>query len=411
MLTGFTKVSQNERRRKIMFSASVKTDIRTWYQKKDGTSEIFMQVIIDSKKKMMGLGIYWPIAKFDRPSGLCLKLHSKDTLWSDYNIIIREAISRANDIFTFYRLAGRPLTLADFEREYGTYFNKSSFVEYFQHKLDDRLKRGLISAITYRNQKYSLGILRKFSPQLSFNQLEVSLIQELDAWMTRKLKLTDPNTRFGRHKDFRCYINLAIKDGYSRENPYKQFKIPKGQGKWFALTKEQYQVLHNYYLLPDLNEFHKRTLRRFLFACHTGLRISDLMRIEADWLVGDTLVFQPKKTERFGKLLRLPLTRFALQLFEEELEASAGAMFRKPTEQKSNETLKSIAKVTELNIRLHHHMARETFATLYLEFGGRLEVLKEYLAHSDIKTTMKYVHISQRRKREEMERMNQLGAL
>lgn len=405
----FTIVSQKTYGRRIMFSASIKADIRTWYVKKDGTTEIYLQVIIDRKKKVIGLGLFWPVNKFDRDAGLCMKSSPKDNTWSDYNLIIREAIARANDIVTFHRLAGRELTIQEFEREYGLYFNRTSFVEYFQHKLEERLRKGVIKEITYRNQKYSLGILRKFSPELSFSQLTPALLKDLDLYMINKLKLKDPNTRFGRHKDYRCYLNLAIKDGYTKSHPYKEFKIPKAQGKWFPLSKQQYEVLHEYYSFPGINAFHKRTLRRFLFACHTGLRISDLMRCQYDWLINDTLVFLPQKTEKFGKLLRLPLTKYALQLFEEEHTISGNAMFRDPTPQKSNETLKSISKVTNLNIRLHHHMARETFATLYLEFGGRLEVLKEYLAHSDIKTTMKYVHISQQRKRDEIARMDQLG--
>lgn len=338
-----------------------------------------------------------------------MKLHPKDVSFGDYNMIIREAMARANDILTFYRLAGRAITIKDFDREYGSYYNKASFVDYYQHKLEERLSKGLILHSTYRSQKYSLSVLRKIAPELNFSQLNAQFIQELDIMMSKKLKITDVNSRHGRHKDFRCYINLAIKDGCAKENPYKEVKIPTAPGKWYALTKEQYEVLHAYYLSPEINPFHKHPLRRFLFGCHTGLRISDLMKIEEEWLVGDTLVFEPQKTKRYGKLLRLPLTKFAQELFHTEYEEYGDKMFRRPTEQKSNEALKAIAKVTGLNIRLHHHMARETFATLYLEFGGRLEVLKEYLAHSDIKTTMRYVHISQQRKREEITRMDNLG--
>ncbi|MGI4733723.1 MAG: tyrosine-type recombinase/integrase [Janthinobacterium lividum] len=43
--------------------------------------------------------------------------------------------------------------------------------------------------------------------------------------------------------------------------------------------------------------------------------------------------------------------------------------------------------------RLHNHGGRESFATLYLENGGSLEVLQEYLCHSFTETTMKYVHV------------------
>jgi len=407
MNTRFTIVSQKPRA--VMFKASVKSDIRTWYVKKDGTSEIFIQAIINREKKMIGLGIYWPIDKFDRSTGLCLKQNNKDGLWSDYNMIIREALSRANDIMVFYRMAGKALTVSDFEREYSTYYNKADLIEFFQMKLEDRLNKGVIMKTTYRTQKYSLSVLRKYAPKISFSSLSGGWLREFDAWMRKKLRITDANTRSGRHKDVRTYINLAIKENLTDFNPYSEFTVDKVKGKWYPLSLEQYQRLHDYYLQPEINPFHKRTLRRFLFACHTGLRISDLMSCQFDWLIYDTIVFTPRKTRKLSKELRLPLTDFALQLFHEEHKASGNnALFRFPTEQKSNETLKSIAKVTGIDCRLHHHMARETFATLYLEFGGQLEVLQEFLGHSDIKTTMRYVHVNQTRKRSEANRLNNL---
>ena len=42
------------------------------------------------------------------------------------------------------------------------------------------------------------------------------------------------------------------------------------------------------------------------------------------------------------------------------------------------------------------HDARNTYATLYLEQGGRPEVLKKLLGHSDIKQTMRYVKITEK---------------
>jgi site-specific recombinase XerD len=403
----FTNPSQKYRA--VMFRASVKVDIRTWYVKKDGTSEIFLQTTINGEKKMIGLGIYWPLDKFDRNAGICMRLNNKDILFSDYNMIIRDALSRANDIMVYHRMAGRALTVADFEREYLTYFNKADLIEFFSARLEQRLKKGVIGQVTYRNQKYSLNILRKYAVTLPFSELSSGWLQEFDAFMRKKLKLTDANTRFGRHKDLRTYINLAIKENITDKNPYSEFTIPKVKGKWYPLSLQQYQKLHDYYFDADISPFHHRTLRRFLFACHTGLRISDLMSCQFDWLVHDTIVFMPKKTRKQSKDLRLPLTDFALQLFHEEHRASGNnALFRFPTEQKSNETLKSIAKVTGIDCRLHHHMARETFATLYLEFGGQLEVLQEFLGHSDIKTTMRYVHVNQNRKRSEANRLNNL---
>lgn len=76
----------------IMIKASAKAEIRSWFVKKDGTAEIFLRVIISSKKKAIGLGIYWPVEKFDKATGMCIKKNNHDTVWSDYNMLIRGAL-------------------------------------------------------------------------------------------------------------------------------------------------------------------------------------------------------------------------------------------------------------------------------------------------------------------------------
>lgn len=49
------------------------------------------------------------------------------------------------------------------------------------------------------------------------------------------------------------------------------------------------------------------------------------------------------------------------------------------------------------------HVARHTFATQFLIEGGKLETLRDLLGHSKIETTMRYVHIVDRAKRDQMQ--------
>ena len=52
------------------------------------------------------------------------------------------------------------------------------------------------------------------------------------------------------------------------------------------------------------------------------------------------------------------------------------------------------------------HTARHTFATQYLEHGGRVEILQKILGHSTISQTMEYVHLIDASVRKSMELMN-----
>jgi integrase len=58
------------------------------------------------------------------------------------------------------------------------------------------------------------------------------------------------------------------------------------------------------------------------------------------------------------------------------------------------------AKITDFRF----HDLRHTFATTFLQRGGKLENLRAILGHSDITTTMKYAHVVDEAKRQDMEK-------
>lgn len=55
------------------------------------------------------------------------------------------------------------------------------------------------------------------------------------------------------------------------------------------------------------------------------------------------------------------------------------------------------ATKASLQKRVTVHTLRHTFATLYLDSGGRIEDLQQILGHSDLKTTMLYLHFTNER--------------
>lgn len=114
------------------------------------------------------------------------------------------------------------------------------------------------------------------------------------------------------------------------------------------------------------------------------------------------LVFLVHKGRRKGKLVKSPLGKRALSLIQDALserDGEAGNIFSDVSGQKSNEAVEAIRQELGVKSRLHNHVGHESFATLYLENGGSLEMLKDYLTHSFVETTMKYVHVSDARKR------------
>jgi integrase len=136
------------------------------------------------------------------------------------------------------------------------------------------------------------------------------------------------------------------------------------------------------------------------------MRHGDVRRMRMDWLDGDFIDFVPYKTRKHGTRVRVPASNYALNLIAEEMaEVGKEPMFCTAAEQTQNMIIREIGKTLHLKVNLCFQIGRETFATLYMENDGKLEVLASYLGHTSTKMSEKYVKIRDGRKKQEMERI------
>ena len=386
-------------------ACSARIRVRASYVRADGTSQVYLQVIIARQVKWVPLDLYWPANFFDPDSGLALPRRRGDKQVADVNLQAGQELARATNIFVEWRLRGQDVTLADFLKEFNSQLNRGNFCDYFQQKLAERHRSEEIGELSYAAQRATLRKLREFCPDLPFANLKaMGFAKKFDLWLEKK-KQCSPNTRWSRHKDVKTYLRLAQKDNIRFDSPYEDFKVRKVAGRWRAAQPREIELLNTYYHTLAPGSTPRRYLRRWLFGVATGLRLSDQRRAHRDWLVDDLLIFLMHKGRRKGKLVKLPLGQRARGLIQDALregDGEQGTLFSGATGQKSNEAMEAIRQELGIKSKLHNHVGRESFATLYLENGGSLEVLKEYLAHSFIETTMKYVHVSDARKRRDL---------
>ena len=71
--------------------------------------------------------------------------------------------------------------------------------------------------------------------------------------------------------------------------------------------------------------------------------------------------------------------------------------------QNTNAYLKEIATLCGIEKNLTFHIARHTFATVFLELGISMESVKAMLGHSDISTTQIYGKITDKKLMTEMD--------
>jgi len=118
----------------------------------------------------------------------------------------------------------------------------------------------------------------------------------------------------------------------------------------------------------------------------------------------------PKKTERYGtKIESVPLNDIARMLLDDEIESSpSGKVFNRYTDQGSNKILKRIASKLNLDINLHHHVARFTFGSLMDQAGANHTALMKFMGLRKRATLEKYIKTDKKVMNKDLNKMNEL---
>lgn len=354
------------------YSAKIKIDSNR--PKKDKTSKIFLQVIINRKVAVIDLQISWPSEKF-HPVDYCKPRQRGDEDVQEYNVIIRNALSKANSIHKKALLRDLTLTRESFLRDYRSNINRSDFLKYIVDRSRWRLNKKIISDQTYKLEGTVINHLKMFAwgidPQnkekeapadisliqsaLPFNEFNNQFGKDFDTYLKRKG--CNKYTRWGYHKVVDTYLNMASDpkglDKLVFDDPYEKFKNKQGETTRGPLEVHQLQTLIDLYLkwrdnpLPQITwreikamkqkgtykpgekNFDDRdgltgrevvALRKFLFSCNSALRASDMQNLDTDLFKNGEMSITPMKTEEHGtKIKSVPLSDIARMLLTDEI--------------------------------------------------------------------------------------------
>lgn len=150
-----------------------------------------------------------------------------------------------------------------------------------------------------------------------------------------------------------------------------------------------------------------RTRNIYLFACFTGLRISDLLTLRWDNIERDgdrlTLRIRQHKTQQ---PITIPLSTAARQFLP---PPTGDLVFADHiTEQAMNNQLKRWARSAGINKRLTLHTARHTFATLLLSQGVDIYTTSKLLGHSNVSVTQIYAKVVDKQKEAAIDTLDNL---
>ncbi|RCW29688.1 site-specific integrase [Marinilabilia salmonicolor] len=321
-----------------------------------------------------------------------------------------------NDIQNFeYSLInnGRKFTktvLEDFINNKNTPFDFITFLE-TEAENDEHMAYG-----TRKEWNYTINMFKEFCGEnrCEFSDFNYEKVVAFDKML--RAKALKQNTIHKHHKNLLRFINIAIKRKYikSEDNPYNDFSSKKVPGTRENISLEEVQRIEELEF-PEVG-FEQISYVRdlFIFSAYTGIRYSDLMALKEKNIEsseeGYTIRFKQAKVE-YAKTTDVVLPLYLMfegkpQKILKKLLAKRDGTSRiiKPiANQVVNRHLKAIAVMAKTRKAISFHVARHTFGTLLADITANPYLIMELMGHSDIKTSMIYIHQSELRLKKQLQ--------
>ncbi len=410
--------------------ANPKLILRRDRQHNDGKCPIILQLYIKRIKVAITLSNMEIDPKdWDEAKQQVKKSHPD---YKDRNLELQSNIGKAIEILKEYRLAGSTITPAAFKREFRSNATRQDFIAYMRAKIENEYQRHIISPATKVIHLNSAAKLEAYAGRVMFADISREWIENFDAWHAKLQERKGNEGLRAREKVFktvRKYLKMAEGDGKKFKDPFNGLVWPRSKSRPVFLTQDELMHLLHCFRYPDfierecirkakerklsdhhtsqyleyaINRIHN-TLRCFLWQCLTGMRYDDARTIKHRDIETDGkhryLVFVPKKTENTsGVEVRMLITDVIAEL----IQGRVGAILDTPPNAKYNLRLKEMADVLGISKHLTTHVGRHTFATVSLERGMSVEVLMELMGLTKLDTLMVYVHLTSKRRDEEM---------
>lgn len=200
---------------------------------------------------------------------------------------------------------------------------------------------------------------------------------------------------------FSTCMNNAVKAGILRENPVNKLdpreRLQRKEGRKEYLTIEEVKLLMN-------TDCYRPVVKQaFLFACFTGLRLSDIYALTPRHIVtapdGYTqyISIEMKKTER---PVTIPLSQEAWRWLPEAKGDDVPFFDLPTTATVIGRALRMWAETAGIRKHLSFHVSRHTFGTMMLTLGADIYTTSKLMGHTNIKTTEIYAKIVDKKKEE-----------
>lgn len=376
----------------------------------NGYAPVYFSITINTQRTRIALGVTVPVDKWEASS---CTLFGKTREIQDLNALIVHQHTKAHSILVAMHVNESPKTIYEFHTRFSSKVERVDFIKFMEEESEQRYFENEISEGTLKQCRVVVTKLRKFT-----NNRVITFVDITPEFLTnyRRFALKEIYTKKGKDncptaintvnnsfKRISTYVKIAIRKGLTKEDPFTRFKIQAVETQRTYLSKDEFSILLRMYRNGQLKENTtlQGVLKNFLLMCATGMRISDLKIFNKSMIGDDFITYIPYKTRSKNKMAKIPLNKISREIINDTQEYS---LFYRISEQKMNDALKKIAYYAGIDKHISNHIARHTFGTIFLQNGGKVEVLQQLLVHSSIHTTMKYAHIVETEKKDQVEK-------
>ncbi|MGJ3236401.1 tyrosine-type recombinase/integrase [Marivirga sp.] len=268
------------------------------------------------------------------------------------------------------------------------------FKEFADRALQKEGKRVAYKTWLYNRER--LNAIHKLFPELKLTEINVQLLQEIKSIF--EIKGLKKSTLNRTYAVLNKYVRIAKAERLIKKNPFDEFKIGADNK-----TDIEYLTQHEIDLMEkNLSQYNSRqysTAIHFLHSCYTGLRGVDSRQFDPDEHVKDG--FLRMTQAKTGLKVNLPLNDKAKKLHAEITKVNL-----KVKVHRISTDLKEIIQICGIHKHITFNCARHSFAINSLIKGVPLEVVSEWMGHTNISTTQIYAKVVDSLSSDEMKKWN-----
>lgn len=271
-------------------------------------------------------------------------------------------------------------------------------------KLCDKfLEHSELNKKSYKQDKSRVKVIREyFKKRRYINDIRLDDIEQFKRHLLQQgLKQVTINRYL---EVISKMFNIAILNKWTNDNPIKDVKFKlKNDNNFRSLTLEEQnrllEVVKGTYLEGIV-----------IFALNTGLRKSDILPLKWEEIKSYNDKIIHLYVRKTNKYMDMPCTNMLYEFLERTpKENRHGALFINPLTKQPPKEIKRAWNTAKRKAGIENfrfHDLRHTVATRLVNAGVPLPTVKKVMTHSDIATTMRYVHTPEEELFKAMEVLN-----